>query len=127
MIIAPLDLSLAEAIDQLRQENAGFMALVDDRGQLVGVFTETDILSKIACKVEDLAQARVKDYMSANVTVLKAEATIAQALHLMSIHRFRHIPLVDDDGKPDGVISSRSIIHYLETKFPMTDEPVSTH
>jgi CBS domain-containing protein len=118
MIIAPVELTLAQAITQLQQEHADFMALIDDRGKLVGVFTETDILSKVACNIEDLAQASVKDYMTSNVTTLRSGATIAQALHLMSMHQFRHIPLVDEAGKPDGVISFRSVIHYLETNFP---------
>jgi CBS domain-containing protein len=35
----------------------------------------------------------------------------------MSIHKFRHLPLVDHDGKPVGVISFRSVVHYLGENF----------
>jgi 2-oxoglutarate ferredoxin oxidoreductase subunit beta len=116
-LTAHVDISLAEAAGKLRELNVGFMALIDDDGKLVGIFTEGDILTKVACIIEDLSAERVRDYMTVNVTTLKANATIAQALHLMSIHHFRHIPIVDDEGRPEGVISTRSVVHYIEENF----------
>ena len=116
-LTAHVDISLAEAADQLKSINVGFMALVDDDGKLVGVFTEGDIFTKVACIIEDMSTEKVRDYMTANVTTLTADATIAQALHLMSIHQFRHIPILDDEGKPEGVISVRSVVHYIEKNF----------
>ncbi len=116
-LIAHVDISLAEAVQQLKSLSVGFMALVDDSGQLVGVFTEGDVFFKVACRILNLNQEKVKDYMTTNVTTLGAEATIADALHLMAIHQFRHIPIVDGEGKPQGVISFRSVVHYIEKNF----------
>lgn len=116
-LTAHVDISLAEAVKQLKDLNVGFMALADDDGRLVGVFTEGDVFTKISCNIEDLSQEKVKDYMTSDVTTLKADTSIAQALHLMSIHGFRHIPIVDDKGRPEGVISIRSVVRYLEEHF----------
>jgi len=116
-LVAHVDISLGDAIDKLRTLNVGFMTLVDDTGTLVGVFTETDILEKVACKVEDQYAAKVKDYMTTPVVTLKAEATVAQAVQMMARHQCRHMPLVDEAGKPTGVISIRSIVHYLGKNF----------
>jgi CBS domain-containing protein len=93
-------------------------ALVDDDNKLVGVFTGGDAFTKVACTVEDITQHKIKDYMTSDVTTLKADAPIAYALQAMSLHRSRHIPVVDDEGRPEGVVSFRSVIHYLETNFP---------
>ena len=120
-LIASVDISLAEAINQLKERNVGFMALVDQEDKLVGVFTEADILTKVSCKVDNLPQEKVKDYMTSPVTTLTADASIACALHLMATHRFRHIPIVDGEGKPEGVISFRSVVHYLEKYFSPSD------
>jgi CBS domain-containing protein len=117
LLTAPVDISLAEAIDRLKADNAAFLALVDEEEKLVGVFTKGDVFAKVACNVEELEQEKVKDYMSTEVTALTADTTIAYALHLMSIHRFRHIPIIDDQGRPQTVVSFRSVIHYLETHF----------
>ena len=116
-LIAPVSISLAEAINQLKTLNVGMMVLVDKKGKSAGVYTAGDIFTKVVCKVENLEEEKVKDYMSTNVTTLKCEDTIAYALHLMSIHKFRHIPIVDDEGKPDSVISFRSVVHYLGENF----------
>lgn len=116
-LTAHVDISLAEAVGKLKELNVGLVALVDDAGKLAGVFTEGDIFRKVACKVEDLGQAKVKDYMTSRVTTLKAEAKIAHALHLMSIHKFRHVMIVDDEGKPTGVLSFRAVVRYIEESF----------
>ena len=116
-LTAHVDISLADAAAMLKEVNVGFLALVDDDGKLAGVFTEGDLFTKIACKIEDMSQEKVKDYMTAQVTTLKSNATIAYALHLMSIHQFRHIPIVDDEGRPEGVISFRSVVRYIEENF----------
>jgi 2-oxoglutarate ferredoxin oxidoreductase subunit beta len=116
-LTAHVDISLAEAVQQLKNLNVGFLGLVDDQGRLVGVFTEGDIFTKVACKVKDMSREKVKDYMTAKVTTIKSNTTIAYALHLMSIHHFRHLPIVDDKGRPKGVISFRSVVHYIEENF----------
>jgi 2-oxoglutarate ferredoxin oxidoreductase subunit beta len=116
-LTAPVDISLAEAIGQLKSLNVGLLALVDGDGKLAGVFTEGDIFKKVACQVEDLTQAKVRDYMTQNVTTLKPTATIAYALHLMSLHRFRHVLIVDEAGRPTGVLSFRAVVHYLKERF----------
>ena len=116
-LVAHVDISLADAVEKMRKLNVGFIALVDNSGKLVGVFTEGDVFNKVACKVEDKHVEKVKDYMTSPVTTLKASATIAQALHLMALHQFRHIPIVDDTGRPTGVISFRSVVRYLGKNF----------
>lgn len=116
-LIAHVDISLAEAVNQLKERNVGFMALVDDEGKLMGVFSEGDVFTKVACKIEDMTQEKVKDYMTSSVTTLKINDHIAHALHLMAIHRFRHIPIVDDEDRPEGVISFRSVVHYIKENY----------
>jgi CBS domain-containing protein len=58
--------------------------------------------------------------MTPRVTSFKANTSIAYALHLMSLHQFRHVLIVDDEGKPDGVLSFRAVVHYLGANFPLS-------
>ncbi len=116
-LIAHVEISLEEAINQLQELNVGLMTLVDDDGKLVGVFTEGDVFKKVVCNVDDLSQAKVKDYMTPRVTSFKSDASLAYALHLMSIHQFRHVLIADDEGRPDGVLSFRAVVHYLDEDY----------
>ena len=81
--------------------------------RLVGIFTEWDVVNRVAGLVEDMTQETIADYMTADPLTLKEDLPIAQALNLMSIHGFRHLPLVDEDGQPKGIISFRDVVRYL--------------
>ncbi|MEM7031652.1 MAG: CBS domain-containing protein [Chloroflexota bacterium] len=116
-LIASMDISLADAIKQMQDINVGLMALVDQEGRLAGVFTEGDVFKKVACQVDDLDQAQVRDYMTQSVTTLKSDTTIAFAMQMMGLHRFRHVMIVDEEGKPEGVLSFRAVVTYIEQVY----------
>ena len=52
---------------------------------------------------------KVRDFMTADPVVLRHDDTLAVAIHKMAVGGFRHIPLVNDDGKPIGVMPPYSI------------------
>ncbi len=116
-LVASVDISVLEAIEILKKRNAGFMALVNADGKVAGIFTEGDVFSKVACQFENLDELPVKEFMTTDMITLTTGSTIAEALHLMAQHRFRHISIVDDDNKPSGIISFRAIVRYLEGSF----------
>jgi CBS domain-containing protein len=109
--------SLANSIRIMKSHNIGCLLVTDVDGRLTGVFTERDVLNRIACQVDDLTRARVVDFMTPEPFALKKDMPIKHALHLMSLHEFRHLPLVDDDFKPEGVISFRDVVHHLKERL----------
>src|SRR4029434_9335226 len=92
--------SLERATRQMKANNIGCLLVADAQDRLVGIFTERDVLMKVAGLVDDLSAASVADYMTPSPVTIKPDQPIAHALHLMSIHGFRHLPLVDDQGRP---------------------------
>jgi 2-oxoglutarate ferredoxin oxidoreductase subunit beta len=113
--VEPLS-SLANAIRQMKSHNIGCVLVTEKDGQLVGILTERDILARVACQVEDLKKAAVVDFMTRDPYALKADAPITHAMHLMSANGFRHLPLVDDEYRPDGIISFRDVARYFSEK-----------
>jgi CBS domain-containing protein len=107
------DTSLAESIAQLRSKNVGALLITDAAGKLIGIFTERDVLYKVAGKLRDLASIPVSRMMTPNPTALLASVPIAHALHLMALHGFRHIPIVDEDGRPRGLTSFRGALQFI--------------
>ncbi len=104
--------SLADAIRLMQQERRACV-LVMENDQLAGIFTERDILMKVAGQPLDLVHTPVSDAMTADPFTLPADANVAFALSKMVLEGFRHIPLVDDDGRPTAVVSMRNLIEYL--------------
>lgn len=113
--------SLVDTISLMQDRNIGSLVVVDANKRPIGIFTEADVLRKVATQIEDLSAHTVAEFMTRDPDVLHADVPIAHALHLMSIHRYRHLPIVDEHGIVIDIISFRDIVHYLETYFAGSD------
>ena len=109
--------SIEKAIRQMNAHGIGCLLVTDESDKLIGIFTEKDVLMRVTGMIDDLSEAKMADFMTANPVALTADLPIAQALHEMSMHGFRHLPLVDDNGRPEGVISFRDVIRYLKASY----------
>ena len=109
--------SLAEVISRLKERNYGCVLVTGNGGELVGIFTERDVLYKVAGLVGDLEKVPVEKLMTPSPTALKASDPISRALHLIGLHGFRHVPIVDEDERPVGFISFRDIVRFMEESF----------
>lgn len=109
--------SVADAIDAMLSGNVGCVLVTDAAGELVGIFSETDVVRRVAGTIDDLSAVPVKQLMTPRPSALPADVPIAHALHLMGLHGFRHVPLVDSRRHLEGVISSRDIVNFIEANF----------
>ena len=107
---------LSEAIRRMQDGRRGCALVIDD-GKLAGIFTERDVLMKIAGHQVDIERALVGEYMTRAPVTLPADSNVAYALHVMALEGFRHIPTVDDKGRPTGVVSMRDLMQYLTEFF----------
>jgi len=107
--------SLAKAIRQMNSHNIGCVMVTDENDRLIGIFTERDVLMRVAGVVDDLTTATVGSVMTPDPVAVGSDLPIAHALHLMSVYGFRHLPLVDDDRRPTGIISFRDVVRHLHS------------
>jgi CBS domain-containing protein len=90
--------------------------LVEQDDELVGVFTERDVLNKLSDDLTALDRP-VSDFMTAAPETLTSDDSIAYALHAMDLGGYRHMPVVNDKRKPTGIISVRDILRFLCVRF----------
>ena len=114
---ASADTSVAEAIETMREKNLGCLLVVDKRGLLRGIFAQGDLFEKVAGRDLDLHQTTVHSLMTKDPTSLKTSDPIGHLLHLMSLHGFRHIPIVDPDGRPVGLASFKVMLQFTGGLF----------
>jgi signal-transduction protein with cAMP-binding, CBS, and nucleotidyltransferase domain len=107
--VAP-DTPALEVTERMKNSNSG-CALVVDHGKLVGIFTEHDVLKRVA-GAGDLSAATVKELMSSDPETLNEKDSVAEALNKMSLGRYRHIPFQKADGSY-AVASIRSVLKYI--------------
>jgi CBS domain-containing protein len=110
-------MSLEEAMQIMRDKKIGSLLITGADGKLKGIFTETDVMRRVACLIQDLKSAQIGNFMTPNPATVSADQPIAAALHLMSVHLFRHVPIVDDEHHPIGIISFRDVGHFIARYF----------
>lgn len=118
--------SVAEAVALLNEMKAGCV-LVMDAGKLVGIFTDRDIVRRVLPTGRALADATVAEYMTKDPEVLGPDDPIAFALNRMSAGDFRHVPLLDETGRPVAVVSVRDVVNFVVQHFagPVQNLPPS--
>lgn len=103
-----------EAIAVLAKESSGGVVVVQD-GIVVGIFTERDVLKKVAGTKAGLDRP-VSEFMTPDPVVLREDDTMAVALNKMGTGGFRHLPLVRD-GRPVAMVTAREVMNWLLGKF----------
>ncbi len=109
--------SVQEVLGLLRDNKIGAVLVVNERGAVLGIFTERDCVLKVLDVVKDLGAAKVDDFMTKDPVKETPECSIAYALNLMSSGGFRHLPIVDDEDKPIGVISVKDVVDAIVGSF----------
>ena len=112
---ASSDTSVKDVIQIMVDKKIGAVLLVEDN-ELVGIFSERDIISKIALNYDDVKDDPISDYMTPEPVQLNIDDTIAFALNRMDVGGYRHIPITDDANVPTGIVAVRDIIRYIDYK-----------
>lgn len=106
----PVTASVEEAIRTMLENSVGAVAVTDDQGVVAGMFTERDVLAKFALSGRDAKTTPVRELMSPMVEMATGETTLDEALSIMMERHYRHMPVVDAQGKVLGIISIRNIL-----------------
>jgi signal-transduction protein with cAMP-binding, CBS, and nucleotidyltransferase domain len=104
--------SVQEAIKQLLDHNVGALLVVDQAGKLLGIFSERDLLTKIAGIHESYADLKVGDFMTASPETVTIKDALNFALHKMDCGGYRHLPVLSGD-QPCGVVSVRDMLRHI--------------
>ena len=103
--------TVRSAIERMREAQAGCV-LVQQNGELVGLFNERHVLTRVLRKDLDPTTTPISEVMSTKPLALSPEDPPAFAIHCMVAHGFRHLPLVSD-GEILGYIAVRNILAFL--------------
>jgi CBS domain-containing protein len=109
--IDPDDL-VEHAIARMNGQHIGSLVVLRD-DQLVGILTERDLLVRVLAARRDPATTKVRDVMTRDVVVLRLCDTIASAMAIVTHRRCRHLPVVEEDGRICGVVSSGDLTAWL--------------
>jgi CBS domain-containing protein len=103
--------TVLEAVEAMSKARTGACVVVDS-GQLKGLFTERDVMSRVVLKQIDPATAPVGTVCTTALITATAETPEHHALRTMIDRHIRHLPVVDENGALIGMLSLRKLLQH---------------
>lgn len=104
------DASLADAAALLRDRNVGALVVSPDGATIAGLVSERDVVRAAAAHGASALGRAVSSVMSAKVTTCRPTDSVPRLMELMTEHRIRHLPVVDDSGLLCGIVSIGDVV-----------------
>jgi len=115
IIVSPED-TVEHCAKLMAEEDFGCV-LVVDHGKLIGIFSERDVLNKVAEDYPTRKQLPVGVVMTHDPVVVYATDPPAKALNIMAVGSVRHVPILDLDDQVVGVLGPRRVTAFLMRHF----------
>ncbi len=110
--------TLTTVAQQLRLEGIGALVVLD-QGRLAGIVSERDVVHAFAAHRAETTEIKVADAMTRDVITCRREDSLTRVLGVMTRHRVRHLPVLED-GRLIGLISIGDAVKHrlaeLETE-----------
>ena len=113
-------LSMRELGDMFERDDFNAYPVEDD-GQIAGIVTKFDFLqcfaftpNQMVPRYRDLMQRTVADVMTSEFIYVRTDTRLTRVLQLMVEHRFRSVPVIDNDHRLEGIIAREDIVRALK-------------
>ncbi|MCS4541118.1 MAG: CBS domain-containing protein, partial [Euryarchaeota archaeon] len=114
---------IADAVKTMIEKNISSVIVGSNDKEIIGMFTERDVLREVVAKGLDATKVSLIDVMCSKelkhlmcrVTITVNEnAPIEEAADKMMGRYIRHLPVTNDDGKIVGMVSARTVMNALK-------------
>jgi arabinose-5-phosphate isomerase len=123
---APASDTVRSVFARARQpgRRTGAVMLLDADGRLAGLFTDSDLARLIEARRDDALDRPVAEVMTATPLTVPVGARVAEAVELLRRHKISELPVVDDGGRPVGLLDVTDLIGFVPADEGAAEEPV---
>ena len=100
------------AVKAMSDKNYGAAVIVDPSEHPIGIVTERDLMRRLLAKGLDPTKTPLSDIMTQDLKLAKPEDNVLDWVRQMSNERFRHVPVINDDGKLISLMSQGDFVSY---------------
>jgi CBS domain-containing protein len=118
-VTLPPTATVMEAARIMAERRVGAVAVMSD-SELVGLFTERDLLNRVVAAGRSPEDLTIESVMTPSPVTIGEGQSLADALDIMFGNRFRHLPVLNEAGRLIGVMSCRDIpaaYQFLRERF----------
>jgi CBS domain-containing protein len=116
VVTVPRNATVMEAIEVMAAARIGSVLIVDD-GRLEGIFSERDVMLRVVLEHRDPRKTHVEEVMTTPVHAISMRTTGDEALTIMVQEHIRHLPIVDEKGRAQAIVSMRSLLQEKVTEL----------
>ena len=109
VVTMPPEADITIAAHRLRLERIGAIVITDDGSRVVGILSERDIVHGLAEHGPAVVDMPVSAVMTSNVHSCKPDDDIRDVMRLMTLHRVRHVPVMEA-GQLRGIVSIGDVV-----------------
>ena len=102
--------SLHDLVNALNVHHVGALVVSPDGKKIEGIVSERDVVRAMPGKLNELADIRVRDLMTADVITCTPDSSVASIMTVMTERRIRHVPVVDESGNLLSIISIGDVV-----------------
>lgn len=109
LVSAEKQMTVREACRLMTDKAIGALLILENQ-KILGIFTERDALNKVLSSGLDPDKTTLEQVMVRKPQTITPDKPLAYALYMMSEGGFRHVPVVEADGTPIGMVSARDAL-----------------
>ena len=114
------DVSVYSAIEMMAERQVGALLVIEE-DCLRGVISERDYARKVILKGRSSKDTSVRDIMTESPITIGLDASVDEAMRIMTTNRIRHLPVLDGEGRVVGV-SIGDLVNWILTSQHETIE-----
>jgi CBS domain-containing protein len=111
-VTAEADVSVREVAQTMEREGVGTV-IVTESANPVGILTDRDIALNVLIDRLDAEAVQARDLMQTPLVTIPEQTSLARAARVLRMHAARRLPVVDEQGRPVGVIGSEDLVGVL--------------
>lgn len=103
---------VSDAVAQMAAKDYGAIVIVNEQDHVDGMVTERDILKRLVAQGRRADETRVGEIMSTGIRVAREDERVVDWLRIMSNERFRRLPIVDEEGRVQAIMTQGDFVSY---------------
>lgn len=127
VVTVPPDTDVRTLLSVLAENRIGATVVSADGNTIDGIVSERDIVRALAERGAAVLSEPVSGIMTAEVQTCVPHAHIDELAEAMTVGRFRHMPVVSDEGRLDGIVSIGDVVKIRITELEVERDSLSSY